>query len=203
MAPRTRLTATTKGKNKVRAPTSTPPSTATAGERSRTKGRITRGRIIPAKVITKRTFVWDGLKANIASAASKAAATSKTASKAATTPSQTTASSATSTDEDSDEITIYLETEDIPAVAYSVSRTEGIDFARIKVSSFGWTQLTAEGLYEQDRLLWLLHVSGAAGGGMADDRLHFRDNTVRASSKRTAADIGLQNGDTIEVLFWL
>jgi hypothetical protein len=38
---------------------------------------------------------------------------------------------------------------------------------------------------------------------LADPRLHLRDDVIKQSKKWTAADVGLKEGDTIDVRYWL
>ncbi|GMK58946.1 hypothetical protein CspeluHIS016_0603880 [Cutaneotrichosporon spelunceum] len=156
-------------------PTPEPPKPA---RKSKTRGRITRGRIVPATRITDRTHVWNGLREHIAAAeaamnrerASESESASASASTSASTTSETWESTEPTTPEDNlpYDMGIFLEssTDDIMPT----------EFRREFNTKF--------------------ELKGTC-------TLHLGQELLKQSKKWTAADVGLKEGDTIDVQFWI
>ncbi|KLT41913.1 hypothetical protein CC85DRAFT_286004 [Cutaneotrichosporon oleaginosum] len=97
----------------------------------KTRGRITRGRVVPAKRITERTLVWPGLRERIAAEEVRRSQLPRRGS------SSTPSSSDPSTPEDKDlphDMSIFLEssTDDIEPNEFRIPRWDCVDFGALK-----------------------------------------------------------------------
>ncbi|BEI83703.1 hypothetical protein CcaverHIS002_0403070 [Cutaneotrichosporon cavernicola] len=158
------------------APSMRPRLTPKASRKPKTRGRITRGRIIPATRISARTHVWNGLAEHIAAVDARAAI--GTMGRGCGSPS-TTPQPPTPTDLP-DDMGIFLasSTDDILPTEFRVPRWDCIDFGALR-RAFNKK----------------FHIKGTS-------TLHLGKEQLKQSKKWTAADVGLKEGDTIDVQFW-